>query len=78
MIQLTLYTKPGCHLCEEMKRVIAAVAARVPLELTEMDITRDAALEQQYGLAIPVLERDGKVIAKYRVSETALEQRLKQ
>ena len=72
MTALTLYSKPGCHLCEEMKDVVERVSRRVPLLLTEIDITTDAALAAQYGEQIPVLLVDGRKAAKYRVAEGEL------
>jgi hypothetical protein len=74
--QLTLYSKPGCHLCDEMKQVIDAVARRVPLSLEVVDISTDPQLLDQYGLEIPVLLIDGRKAAKYRVTEMDLEARL--
>ena len=72
MIALTLYSRPGCHLCDEMKTVIARVAARVPIALEEIDISSDPALEERYGLEIPVLLVEGKKAAKYRLTDEAL------
>jgi len=74
VIALTLYSRPGCHLCDEMKAVIARVrtATREPLTLEEIDISTDAALEAQYGTEIPVLMVDGRKVAKYRVTEREL------
>ena len=69
---LTLYSRPGCHLCDEMKAVVARVATAVPLALEEIDISTDPALEARYGLEIPVLLVDGKKAAKYRVTEDEL------
>lgn len=69
---LTLYSRPGCHLCEDMKAAIERVARAVPLTLEEVDISTDAALEQRYGLEIPVLLIDGKKAAKYRVTDVEL------
>ena len=76
MRQLTLYSKPGCHLCDEMKAVIDSVAARVPLALEVIDISADADLTARYGLEIPVLLVDGKKAAKYRVTADELLRRL--
>jgi glutaredoxin len=73
MRQLTLYSKPGCHLCDEMKHVIDAVSARVPLRLEIVDISADADLIERYGLEIPVLLIDGKKAAKYRLTAAELE-----
>ncbi len=69
---LTLYSRPGCHLCDEMKAVIARVARTVPLTLTEIDISRDPELDARYGLEIPVLEIEGRKAAKYRISDEEL------
>jgi glutaredoxin len=73
MRQLTLYSKPGCHLCDEMKHVIDAVSTRVPLALEVVDISRDPELMARYGSEIPVLLIDGKKAAKYRVTADELE-----
>ena len=73
-MRLTIYGKPGCHLCDEMKslvhRVIATHAHTITLD--EIDISTDAALLDRYGLEIPVLMIDGKKVAKYRVSQAEL------
>jgi glutaredoxin len=72
LIQVTIYSRPGCHLCEEMKTVVQHVARSTPLALSEVDISSDAELETQYGLEIPVLMIEGKKAAKYRVTEEEL------
>ena len=72
MIALTLYSRPGCHLCDDMKSVVSRAARLVPLSLEEIDISTDADLERLYGLEIPVLLVEGKKVAKYRIDEEAL------
>ena len=72
MISIILYSRPGCHLCDEMKAVVNRVARRTPIVLTEIDITGDPDLEARYGTEIPVLMLEGKKVAKYRVTEEAL------
>ena len=72
VIAVTIYSRPGCHLCDEMKAVVARVARSVPLALEEIDISSDPELEERYGLEIPVLMIAGKKAAKYRVSEEEL------
>ena len=71
MIVLTLYSRPGCHLCDEMKAVVQRVAraAEVPITIEEIDISTDPDLEARYGVEIPVLLVDGRKAAKYRVTE---------
>jgi hypothetical protein len=79
VIVLTLYSRPGCHLCDQMKAVVqrAAHAAAAPITIDEIDISTDADLEARYGLEIPVLLVDGKKAAKYRVTEEAMTRLLK-
>lgn len=72
MIALTIYSRPGCHLCDEMKAVVGRVAQTIPLSLEEIDISTDPELETRYGLEIPVLLVEGKKAAKYRIGEEEL------
>ncbi len=72
MRSLVLYSRPGCHLCDEMKAVVQRVAQTVPLTLSEIDISGDQQLVEQFGLEIPVLLVDGKKAAKYRLTELDL------
>jgi hypothetical protein len=74
VIVLTLYSRPGCHLCDEMKRTIGAVVAGTdrPIHLQEIDISTDPAFDAAYGLEIPVLLANGRKVAKYRMSEEQL------
>jgi thiol-disulfide isomerase/thioredoxin len=74
VIVLTLYSRPGCHLCDEMKAVVQRVmsAAQAPATIEEIDISADPTLEARYGLEIPVLMIDGRKVAKYRVTEETL------
>jgi glutaredoxin len=74
-LTFTLYTRPGCHLCDDMKAVVAHVqrqAAEAAVELMEVDISADPALESRYGLEIPVLVLGGRTVARHRVTGTAL------
>jgi hypothetical protein len=72
VIALTIYSRPGCHLCDEMKAVVGRVAQTIPLSLNEVDISTDPELETRYGLEIPVLFVEGKKAAKYRIREEEL------
>jgi hypothetical protein len=69
---VTIYSRPDCHLCDDMKGVVARVARSLPLKLEEIDISTDPALEASYGAEIPVLMIGGKKAAKYRVTEDEL------
>jgi glutaredoxin len=73
MTQLTLYGKPGCHLCEEARAVVLAVRERHPFELEEIDITRDPTLEALYRERIPVVAIDGRESLELVIEATELE-----
>jgi hypothetical protein len=72
VITLTLYSRPGCHLCDDMKTVIERVAQHRALTVDVIDVSSDADLERRYGLEIPVLLVNGKPAAKFRLSEAEL------
>jgi glutaredoxin len=77
MLALTLYTRLDCHLCEEMKEVVAVVAKEFPYTLTEIDISGNPELEDRFGLEIPVLFINGRKAFKYRVTARELRKKLK-
>ena len=74
MIALTLYSRPGCHLCDEMKAVVTRVLSepQAAASVAEVDISTDPSLEERYGLEIPVLMVNGRKVAKFRMSEEEL------
>ena len=80
MIALTIYSRPGCHLCEVMKAVVERVLPLVGTAVTveEIDISSDPELEARYGLEIPVMLLDGRKVAKYRVSDDELTRMLRE
>jgi len=57
---VTLYGKPGCHLCEEGRAAVAAARARRDFALEEVDISVDPVLFHRYGERIPVVAIDGE------------------
>jgi hypothetical protein len=75
--RLILYTRPGCHLCDDMKAVVAPVAGQLGWTLEEIDISGDAGLEAAFGTEIPVLFVNGRKAFKYRVAAGELRQRLR-
>lgn len=54
-LQVTLYTKDGCSLCDKVKAQLALLQTTQPHQLKEVDITQDEALFAQYKHAIPVV-----------------------
>ena len=75
MTSITIYSRPGCHLCDEMKAVVYRFAGE-SVTIEEIDISTDPDLEARYGLEIPVLLIDGKKVAKYRITEADLRRML--
>ena len=60
MRRLTLYGKPGCHLCDDARAAVAEVRKEFDLDVEEVDISTDPGLFRQYGERIPVLDVDGE------------------
>ena len=58
-IEVVIYSKPGCHLCEEMKTEIARANCSDLYLLKEINIETDPLLREQYKDDIPVLKIDG-------------------
>ncbi len=56
MLQLILYTRQGCHLCEQVKKDLADLQEKYPHHVTEIDIEGNVEIYKQYALEIPVLE----------------------
>ncbi len=73
---MTLYGKPGCHLCDDARVVVERVRAEHPFELREVDVSLDPQLNREYGERIPVLALDGDELFEYVVEEAVLVQRL--
>jgi glutaredoxin len=58
-VEITLYGKPGCHLCEETLALIEKLGKRYSIDLVEVDITGDPELYRRYDIFIPVVVVDG-------------------
>jgi hypothetical protein len=73
---ITLLSRPGCHLCDEARAVIARVAADLGVPWTERDITESTDDLVAYSDMIPVTLIDGVQHDFWRVSEQRLRQAL--
>lgn len=73
---LILMSKPGCHLCEPARDVVAQVCARLGVHWQERDVTSDPDWLARYGELIPVLLVDGRLFAYWRVDAQELERAL--
>lgn len=69
---ITLLTRPGCHLCDDARSVIAAVAAELGVAWQERDITLSDGDLRAYGDMVPVTLIDGAQHDFWRVSEQRL------
>jgi glutaredoxin len=76
MTRLTLYTRTGCHLCEEAERVLRAEQAAAGFGLELVDIDRDPELARRYGVRVPVVAVDGEDQFEYEVPLDLLRARL--
>jgi glutaredoxin len=73
MKTVTVYSRPGCCLCDEALEVIERVRERVPFELGVIDITTDDELHKRYLELIPVVWVDGTPAFELEVDETVFE-----
>lgn len=78
MAIVTVYSKPGCHLCEEAIRVVQRVQKQHLFTLEEVNIQEDPALLAEYGEQIPVVTLNGTFLFEYTVDEARLRQLLKE
>ncbi|GIW14764.1 MAG: glutaredoxin family protein [Dehalococcoidia bacterium] len=72
LLAVTLYRAPGCGLCDRAEAILARLARELPIAVTAVDISSDPALEARYFLEIPVIEADGRIIARAPIAEAAL------
>jgi glutaredoxin len=83
VISLQLYTKPGCHLCDEARLVVetvisqfrsvhAGVAANIQVQIYETNILEDQELLNLYGEEIPVLQINGQTHGFWRIDPIRL------
>lgn len=70
--RVRVYGKPGCHLCEDARRIVETVCAELGVEWSEIDITADPELFREYGEQIPVTFVDGRQHDFWRVDPDRL------
>jgi thioredoxin-like negative regulator of GroEL len=71
MTRLRLLSRPGCHLCAEMRRQVDAILADRPRRWEEVNVDRDPELARRFGDSIPVLFVNGRFFAKLRLPRLA-------
>ncbi len=74
--RVTLIGRPGCHLCEDARKVVERVTADLGVGYEELSIDDDPALRAEYAEQIPVVLVDGKQHTFWRVDEARLRKAL--
>jgi glutaredoxin len=67
-MRFLLYTRRGCHLCEQAEDLLACVG----LDVEVVDVERDPSAGARYGLRVPVLEAAGRVVLEGRFDAAAV------
>lgn len=67
-----LYSKPGCHLCENAKAALEGLEKQFPYSLQEFDITQDPVIFEKYRYLIPVMIIDDAIELEGRIDSQKL------
>lgn len=74
--RVVVYSRHGCHLCEEAVPMVASACAEAGVEWAVVDIDSDAALRARHSDDVPVVTVDGRVVARWFVDPAALRRAL--
>ena len=74
---VTLYTRPGCHLCDEAKQTIAPLLREFHATLREVNVEEDPVLRERYGWDVPVIYLGARKAAKHRVNAEQFRRQLR-
>jgi glutaredoxin len=74
---VTIYTRPGCHLCDEAKAAILSISPGEVFTLEEINIDSDPSLVEKYGYDIPVVLINGIKVFKHRVDPREFRRKLR-
>ena len=75
---VTLYTRAGCHLCDDAARLLDGLRGRLEFELEPVDIESDAALSNAFRWAVPVIAVNGAEVMRAPVRADRLEAALRE
>ena len=75
-VQLTLFIREGCHLCDDMEQAVREYESEFDFEIQRVPIDNDAELEHAYGALVPVLVRGDVEICHYFLDRQALKREL--
>ena len=71
-LRLELYTRPGCHLGNDLRAICERLAGEIAFEFAEVNIEDDPAVQFRYEREVPILFVDGRLVVRYRTSEREL------
>jgi len=71
-LQFSLYTRSRCGLCDLLHEDLLSLCRGRDVQVVSIDIDRDPALVQRYGLRVPVLVCEGRVICEARLDREAV------
>jgi hypothetical protein len=74
--QLAVYTREGCHLCDQMIAALRARLGDAAAAVEILDVDADEAARARYGLKVPVLLADGEPVCSGRLDEGLLDELL--
>ena len=76
MTRVTLYSRPGCHLCDEARAALRNAREHAPFDVDEINIEDDDVLHARYLERIPVVAIDGEDLFEFFVDEESLMRRI--
>jgi glutaredoxin len=77
LVQIDIYSRPGCHLCDDAKIIVDRVRSRLPFDVRVINVETEPELEKTYGDKVPAVCINGNLAFKYRVDEAKLERMVK-
>lgn len=77
-LEVTFYTKAGCHLCADAREMLEEIAEETEYTLTEIDIRSDMAIFEIYRYRIPVIIINQETFVEGKIDATELAQAFQQ
>ena len=75
-VQITLFGRAGCHLCDEAEALLASASVRYAIDVSKVDIDGDPELSRLYSNEVPVIAIEGKRWSKLRLDPERLRRKL--
>lgn len=76
-ILIEIYSRPGCHLCDQARAVIEDFRGIYSMTFRTINVETSADLEKRYGTDIPIVFLNGEEAFRHRVDRSELERKLK-